>query len=136
MDGRLLGVDYGRKRIGLALSEGLGATPLGFVAREHDQQAAQVVAALAAREGVAGIVVGLPLNADGSSGPAARWAKLFVEALARRTAIPIHRQDERHSSEEAEEQLRLAGKWPCDPGWLDAQAAAIVLRRYLLARPD
>ena len=60
-----------------------------------------------------------------------RWVKDFHAALAKRTTLPIALVDERYSSDEAETELRARGKWPCDPGWLDAQAAAIVLRRHL-----
>lgn len=130
---RLLGIDYGRVRIGLAVSDalGLGAKPLGFVRRQSDAQAAGVVAALAAKERVGGIVIGLPLNADGSAGGNARWVEQFRAALAKVSTLPVTLVDERYSSSEAEEELRAAGRWPCDPGWLDAQAAAIVLRRHL-----
>jgi len=130
---RLLGVDYGRVRVGLAVSDalGLGAKPLGFVRRQSDAQAAGVVAALAVKEQVGGIIIGLPINADGSHGGNARWVEQFRTALAKRTQLPITLVDERYSSSEAEDELRQAGKWPCDPGWLDAQAAAIVLRRHL-----
>lgn len=133
MPDRLLGIDYGRARIGLAVSDALGfnATPLGFVRRENDAQAAKLVAALAAREGVGGIVLGLPLNADGSAGGNVRWVQAFHAALAKATRLPITLVDERYSSGEAEDELRQKGKWPCDPGWIDAQAAAIVLRRHL-----
>jgi putative Holliday junction resolvase len=73
----------------------------------------------------------MPINADGSYGANARWVQQFRALLAKATALPITLVDERYSSGEAEEELRLLGKWPCDPGWLDAQAAAIVLRRHL-----
>ncbi|MBN8525953.1 MAG: Holliday junction resolvase RuvX [Planctomycetes bacterium] len=131
--GRLLGIDYGKARIGIAVSDALGinAAPLGFIRRESDQQAAQVIAALAAREKAVGIVIGMPINADGSYGGNARWVQQFRAALAKLTPLPITLVDERYSSSEAEEELRLAGKWPCEPGKLDAQAAAIVLRRHL-----
>ena len=130
---RLLGVDYGRVRLGIAVSDalGLGAKPLGFVKRQSDAQAAGLVAALAAKEAVGGIVLGLPINADGSHGGNARWVQQFQAHLAKATALPITLVDERYSSHEAEAELRQAGKWPCEPGWLDAQAAAIVLRRHL-----
>lgn len=130
---RLLGVDYGRARIGLAVSDalGLGAKPLGFVARTSDAQAATLVAAVAAHERVGGIILGLPINADGSHGGNARWVEQFRIHLAKATALPITLVDERYSSSEAEAELREAGAWPAKPGALDAQAAAIVLRRHL-----
>ncbi len=130
---RLLGVDYGRVRLGIAVSDalGLGATPLGFLRRENDTQAARLVVTLATKERVGGLVLGLPINADGSHGGNARWVQAFSTQLAKLTALPITLVDERYSSGEAEAELRQAGKWPCDPGWIDAQAAAIVLRRHL-----
>jgi putative Holliday junction resolvase len=131
--GRLLGIDYGRVRIGLAVSDalGIGATPLGFIRRESDQQAAAVVAGMARREAVVGLVIGLPLHEDGRQGGNVTWVRDFAAALRRICPLPIHETDERYSSAEAEAALRDAGKWPCDPGWLDAQAAAILLRRHL-----
>ena len=131
--GRLLGVDYGRVRLGIAVSDALGinATPLGFIRRQNDKQAAGMVAALAAKERVAGLVIGMPINADGSYGGNARWVQQFRAILAGLTSLPITLVDERYSSSEAEEELRLIGKWPCDPGWVDAQAAVVVLRRHL-----
>ena len=130
---RLLGVDYGRVRIGLAVSDALGidAKPLGFLRRTTDAQAAQMVAAVAIKEKVGGIVLGLPLNADGSKGGNVRWVRAFRTELAKATKLPITLVDERYSSEEAEEELRLRGKMPKERGWIDAQSAVIVLRRHL-----
>ncbi len=131
--GRLLGIDYGRVRIGIAVSDALGinATPLGFIRRQSDKQVATMVAALAAKEQVAGLIIGMPINADGTYGGNARWVQQFRTVLAGLTKLPITLVDERYSSSEAKQELRLIGKWPCDPGWVDAQAAAIVLRRHL-----
>lgn len=133
LQGRLLGLDYGRLRIGVAISDelGIGAAELGHVPRQDDLQAARVVAALAVREGVAGIVVGLPLNADGSRGASVRLVKNFVVVLRRATALPVEWCDERYSSSEAEAELRRLDRWPAPPGAVDARAAAVLLRRYL-----
>jgi putative holliday junction resolvase len=130
---RLIGIDYGRKRIGLAVSDELGIATrgIGFVPREDDRQAAAVVAEVARREGAAAIVVGLPLHAHGAVGANVRWVRAFTAELAKLIDLPIHEVDERYSSSEAEEQLRAEGKWPAAPGLADARAAAIVLRRYL-----
>jgi putative Holliday junction resolvase len=130
---RLLGVDYGRVRLGIAVSDALGidAHPLGHIPRQNDAQAAQIVVALATRERVGGIVLGMPINADGTYGGNARWVQQFRAALAKLTALPITLVDERYSSGEAESELRLLGKWPCPPGVVDAQAAVIILRRHL-----
>lgn len=130
---RLLGVDYGRVRIGVAVCDELGISirGLGHVPRTDDASAAKVVAALAAREGVTGIVIGLPLHAGGASGGNVRWVRAFTAQLAKVCNLPVHEVDERYSSSEAEEQLRDEGRWPAKPGEVDARSAAILLRRWL-----
>lgn len=130
---RLLGLDYGRARIGIAVCDALGIStrPIGFIPRTSDAQAAPLVAALARQEGVSGIVIGLPLHAHGAAGENVAWVRAFVAELRRHCALPIHETDERHSSQEAEEALRAAGDWPVAAGRIDAKAAAIILRRHL-----
>jgi len=130
---RLLGLDYGRVRIGVAVCDELGltTTPIGFVPRTSDAAAAVVVAGLARREEATGIVIGLPLHAHGAAGGNVRWVRAFTAELAKHCALPVHEVDERYSSSEAEEALRAEGKWPALPGQVDARAAAIVLRRWL-----
>jgi putative holliday junction resolvase len=130
---RLLGVDYGRVRLGVAVCDELGISirGLGHIPRSDDAAAARVVAALAAREGVTGIVIGLPLHAHGDAGANVRWVRAFTAQLAKACSLPIHEVDERYSSSEAEEQLRAEGKWPAKRGEVDARAAAILLRRWL-----
>ncbi len=130
---RLLGVDYGRVRIGLAVSDELGIATraLGHVRRENDAQAAQVVAAVALREQVTGVVIGLPLHASGKAGGNVRWVRDFLAELAKHLQLPVFEVDERYSSQEAEEQLRAEGTWPAPAGAVDARCAAILLRRHL-----
>lgn len=131
--GRLLGVDYGRARIGVAVSDALGISTktLGFIPRRNDAEAAKTLAALVQREKVVGLIIGLPLHANGDEGENVQWVRNFCRTLGRLIAIPIFEVDERHSSQEAEEALREEGKWPAKPGDIDAKAAAILLRRYL-----
>jgi putative holliday junction resolvase len=131
--GRLLGVDYGRVRVGVAVSDGLGivATELGHIPRHDDDQVARTIAALAVQERAAGIVVGLPLNADGSRGSAVRHVKAFVAALRRASRLPVEYSDERYSTSQAEAELRRLDRWPAPVGAVDARAAAVLLRRYL-----
>lgn len=108
---RLLGVDYGTKRIGLAVSDelGFGAYPVATLHRSrrlgHDLDQ---IARYAAREQAGRIVVGLPLNADGSHGPAAEAASAFARALAAHTPLPIVMHDEFLTTWEAEEDLLAA----------------------------
>ncbi len=97
---RLLGLDLGEKTIGLALSDtGLTiATPLQTLKRTKFAKDAAVLDALIAELGVGGLVVGLPLNMDGSEGPSAQSARAFVRNFAARASLPIVLQDERLST--------------------------------------
>jgi putative Holliday junction resolvase len=130
---RLLGIDYGRVRIGIAVSDELGISTraLGFVPRESDAQAAVVVAELARREQVSALVIGLPLHANGDAGGNVRWVRAFIAELGKRCPLPVHEVDERYSSSEAEAALKEEGRWPAAKGQVDARSAAILLRRYL-----
>ncbi len=130
---RLLGVDYGRVRIGVAVADALGIAPrpLGFIPRESDAAAALVVAGLAREQSAEAIVIGLPVNADGTSGANVRWVRDFTAALRKVCTLPVEEVDERYSSAEAEEALRELGRWPPKHrGQIDAMAAALLLRRY------
>ena len=131
--GPLLGIDYGRRRIGVALADGLGISidPLGFVPREHDHQAAQLVAALAQQHRVAKFIVGRPVHANGDAGANVAWVEDFCMALRKYSQVPQTLVDERYTSAEAERILRERGEWPAPPGRLDAVAAMVILRRYL-----
>lgn len=130
---RLLGVDYGRERIGVAVVDPLGIAPrpLGFIPRESDVAAARVVAGLAAEQGSEGIIIGLPVNADGSQGANVGWVRAFTAVLRTVSPLPIAEVGERYSSVEAEEALRELGRWPPKhKGQIDAMSAALLLRRY------
>jgi putative Holliday junction resolvase len=97
---RLIGLDPGRKVIGVALSDVLLmlATPYGAIARGKLAANAAEVAAIAAREGAGGLVVGLPLGLDGSFGPAAQAAKDWGMAVGAAAGLPVALWDERLSS--------------------------------------
>lgn len=137
---RTLGIDVGERRIGLALSDPSDtlATPLRAL---QSSGGAQRLAALIAREidrlaaeedGLGRIVVGLPVGLDGR--PQAQTARVttFVEALRRRTGVPIALQDERLTSREAERRLALRERdWRRRKRRLDAAAAAVILQDYL-----
>ncbi|HET6184811.1 MAG TPA: Holliday junction resolvase RuvX [Acetobacteraceae bacterium] len=97
---RLLGIDPGTKRIGLALSD-VGrriATPYGVLARGKLAAAARAIGTVAAKEGVGGLVFGWPLSMDGSVGPAAQSARDWALALTEATGLPGALWDERLSS--------------------------------------
>jgi putative Holliday junction resolvase len=108
--GRVLGVDFGRRRIGLALSDALQITarPLGPVDGSEADRAAEEIGALARENEVVEIVVGLPYNMDGSEGASAHAARDFAERIARAAKLPVTTWDERLTSRQAERLLRDA----------------------------
>ena len=104
---KLLGVDYGEKRVGLAVTDELGilAHPRGSVPRKC---AAGEIENLAREEGVEEVVVGLPLNMDGTEGPQAAIAREFADELRGR-GLKVALFDERLSTVQAQSLLREAG---------------------------
>jgi len=105
---RVLGVDYGRARIGLALSdeEEILASPLPLLRRtDHPRRDIDRLASLVRRHGVGRIVVGLPLNMDGTHGEMAEEAEAFAGDLRRKTKLPVTLFDERLTTAEAERAL-------------------------------
>lgn len=98
--GKLLGLDLGTKTIGVAISDGMrySATPLETIHRQKFTLDAQRLLHLITINSVVGLVVGLPLNMDGTEGPRAQSTRAFVRNLARKTSIPIVFWDERLST--------------------------------------
>ena len=131
---RALGVDFGEKRIGLAVSdaEGRWALPLATLERRTDRRAAHQIADLAKREAVSLLVLGEPLGPGGEAGEAARRVRRFGERLARITGLPVRWVDETLTTVEATERLRAAGLDRRDREELrDAVAAQILLQEAL-----
>ncbi|WP_333672293.1 Holliday junction resolvase RuvX [Elioraea tepidiphila] len=97
---RLIGLDPGSKTIGVALSDVTLtiASPYGALKRGKLKANAAEIAAIAAKEGAGGVVVGLPLSMDGTSGPAAQAARDWAAALAAALGLPVALWDERLSS--------------------------------------
>lgn len=98
--GKLLGLDLGTKTIGVAISDGVrySATPLETITRTKFTKDAERLVALITENQAVGIVLGLPLNMDGSEGPRAQSARAFARNLAQKIAIPIVFWDERLST--------------------------------------
>jgi putative Holliday junction resolvase len=98
--GKLLGLDLGTKTIGVAISDGMrySATPLETIKRTKFTADAERLTQLIAENAAVGIVLGLPLNMDGSEGPRAQSTRAFARNLAQRVAIPIVFWDERLST--------------------------------------
>jgi putative Holliday junction resolvase len=98
--GKLLGLDLGTKTIGIAISDGMrySATPLETIKRQKFTQDAERVVQLIAENDAVGLILGLPLNMDGSEGPRVQSTRAFARNLAQRIAIPIVFWDERLST--------------------------------------
>jgi putative Holliday junction resolvase len=139
MTGRILAVDVGARRVGLAISDASGtlARPLGTIAVTS---AADAVDRVARRidelahedDGLAAIVVGMPAALDGTATPASARAVAFIASLSTRTPLAIATEDERLTSREAESRLAVRERnWQKRKRKLDAAAAAIILQDYL-----
>ena len=135
---RALAVDFGEKRIGLAVSDPSGeiVVPVGAVLRRSDAQAAGEVVAAAREREVERIVVGVPLRpGDEGESPFAARARSFARKLATLSGLPVDLHDEALTSASAEAVLRSAGLAPARrSGAVDAEAAAELLRDWLAAR--
>ncbi len=107
MMGRILGVDYGTKRVGIAISDPLAmlATPLSVETVQSVDEAVAAVCRIARDRGVIKIVVGIPINMNGSSGPMALEAGKFVELLRAASGLPVESTDERLSTSLVERML-------------------------------
>ena len=128
---RSLGVDYGTKRVGLAISDSLGmvATPLTVLER---QSAVDDIVRLVQDRDVDTIVVGLPTGLDGTEGQAARDARNLGDELKRQTGVEIVFRDERFTSRMAESALLESGMRRRDRrNTVDKVAASIILQDYL-----
>jgi putative holliday junction resolvase len=133
---RLLGLDHGKRRIGVAVADsetGMAFARQAIQRRNLDRDLA-LVRELCSAEGVDRVVIGLPLNMDGSAGPQADEARAFGERLAA-SGLEVVYEDERLSSWEAAQRLADAGRRPeRTSGELDSAAARLILQQYLDAR--
>ena len=136
---RVLAIDVGARRVGLAISDASAtlARPLDTLVVSNDRDAvdrvAERVAALEREDdGLAAIVVGLPVRLDGSASDESQRVRAFIGALSGRTDVPIEVEDERLTSREAESRLAQRERdWRRRKAKLDAAAAAVILQDYL-----
>lgn len=131
---RILGVDPGEKRIGLAVSDPLGLTASGLkiISGQNHQAAAKEIAALCHELGVEKIVVGNPLNMDGTKGPASVQAEAFASRLKKITGLPVYLFDERLTSSRAEKMLIGGGLTRKKRRLVkDKIAAALILESFM-----
>ena len=130
----MLGIDYGDARTGLAYSDDLGllAIGAGCVKSYNPEKAADEIVAKAKEMGIGLMVLGKPLNMNGTEGPRAQACKDFAEMLMARTDIPVVMWDERRSSVEAHAILHANGKKERKHRkTVDAVAASLILEGYL-----
>lgn len=133
---RLLGIDHGTRRIGLAVGDTDTGLAFARPALRHRSESAAVasIAEMARTEEAAGIVVGLPRNMDGSEGRQAALARAFGERLAA-IGLTVVYHDERLTSWQAESEMTVSGRRPTRrSGEVDSAAARILLQDYLDAR--
>ncbi len=135
---RILGLDYGDRRLGFALSDPTAtlAFPHGVVTLDHPEQAVNEIVRICRETGAARLVVGYPLNMDGSRGPRAELTDALIAKLAQRLAIPVEKWDERMSTQTAEQAMIEAGaRRARRRAVVDKLAAQIMLQHYLDCRP-
>lgn len=123
----------------MAVSDELWITvrPLPFLRRTSWKQLLGAVADLLQSFDAQALVIGLPLNLDGTEGQAAQEARRLARNFELSLKVPVHLQDERLSSREAEEHLRVAGR-PIDDlrQYVDSESAAIILRDFIVRPSD
>ena len=134
---RVLGLDVGARRIGVAISDptGLLTTPIPAINRRNIKWDLQNVLSLTDKYEVAAIVVGIPISLNGRSNQQAEVVKEFCHSLEAVSSVPVYLEDERFSTKEAERLLREAGHSPSrERGLVDSASAAVILQSYLDSR--
>ncbi|MEW6216562.1 MAG: Holliday junction resolvase RuvX [Candidatus Bipolaricaulota bacterium] len=131
---RVLGLDIGDRRVGVAVSDETGtiATPHGVHTRRSAPEDIAQLAQLARQLGAVAIVAGLPLNMDGTEGQQARKTREFAEAVAEGSGLPLHYVDERLTSVEADRAMVEGGLTRrARKKREDALAAVLILQAWL-----
>lgn len=132
--GRVLALDLGRKRIGLAISDELGLTAQGLetVERRGRREDIETLRRIAVEKGVTRFVLGDPLHMSGEASRQGDYTRDFARELERKTGLPIEFRDERWTSREAERTIRGAGiANESRKSTIDKLSAVILLQSYL-----
>jgi putative Holliday junction resolvase len=132
-------LDLGRRRIGVAVTDAasMGAYPVGIVERRALKKDLEAIAAMLRDRRVSTIVVGLPLNMDGSEGPATVSARKFAASIADALGVTVEMFDERLTSFEARERLAdMPARKGARKRGIDALAAVVILEGWMQANPD
>lgn len=138
-----LGIDHGDRRIGLSYGDDIGiAVPIAAAVEATPEARLEQIAAEIKRRRITDLVVGYPLNMDGTAGPRTVVVDAFIAGLEQRFALPVHRVDEGLSSVEAEGSFssRQRGRSPKErqrhraTGELDSRAATVILQDFFNAQ--
>jgi len=131
-----LGIDWGEKRIGLAYADEIGiAMPLSAAVATSKKGRMQHIDTMIRERRIGELVVGYPLNMDGSVGFKAREVDEFIVELEKRFRLPVHRIDERLSSHSVEQGLKGQKNKPSrKSGEIDSRAAALILQDFIEER--
>ncbi len=131
---RLLGIDYGTVRIGLALSDPTRtlASPLPFLENNSPQQVTQALSALIQTHQISALIIGLPRNMDGTYGPSAQKVRDFISQIQQDIPLPITPIDERLTTAQASKQLTGIGLNQKQlRKKVDSSSACLILQQYL-----
>lgn len=126
---RYMGIDFGSKKVGIALSDESGAMGFPHSIIPNDGRLLRAVVALVKEKGVDRVVFGESRMLSGKDNPLAQSARTFAEALTKETNIPISFESEVFTTQEARRDPE--GVWQSKTGNVDAQAAALILTSYL-----
>ena len=133
--GRLLAIDLGAKRVGIAISDELRitVTALGRLERRSWKDLLRRVATVIETYDARALIIGLPLNLDGTKGEAATEAARIAENFRKSLSVPVFLQDERLTSRAAESEMRARGLKPEEISRrVDSESAAIILRDFIV----
>lgn len=135
--GRILGIDYGSKRVGMAMSDPTGIISQGLPTLENNPHLLERIAAIVRGEDVRLVVVGVPYAPDGGPGAKGREINQFIDRLRSTVAVPVETWDESHSSRNAQEAFITGGmkrkqrRLSRAEGLVDQMAARLMLQEYL-----
>lgn len=129
-------IDYGKRRLGIAASDvsSMVVHPAGVIERRSLKRDLVALSARLRELEATLVIVGLPLNMDGTVGPAARAAEQFAQILHDATGLEVELYDERLSTFEAKERLKTASKHSRRAACVDAVAAVVILETWLEAK--
>lgn len=136
--GRILGIDPGRRRIGLAIGDSHLRVATGFDVMEFEgrEKFLQRLESIINKENVTLIVVGLPRNMNGSEGEAAKYSRRLADSIRERLNVDVTMMDERLTTHQAARQVHESGgKTGKDKGRVDMLSAALILQSYLDGLP-